>query len=148
MVEMDYPVSPLRRPAVAQFVKFCIIGLTSTVIDVGILNLLTQKFGMFWIAAGTISFLFAVTNGYIWNSLWTFRGMGSGKRHEQYIKFVAVNIVGFVLNIAIMKLMLMALSGGGHSGAPSPLHLNIAKGIAVVVVSTWNFVANRKWTFA
>lgn len=145
MVEAAY-TQPVQ--GVGQFVKFCIIGLSSAVIDFGILNVLTQRYGIHWVLAGTVSFAFAVTNGFIWNSLWTFRGMGSGKRHEQYVKFVAVNIVGYVLNILIMKGILMMLSGEMmHQGAQKPLHLNIAKAIAVVFVSTWNFFANKRWTF-
>ena len=124
------------------------------IIDVGIAKYLTYTVGLNWIVAQTISFTFAVTNGFVWNSLWTFRGMGSGKRHEQYLKFLAVNIVGLLLNIGIMKTMFLLfifLSSGRlvlvHQGNPDPMHWNIAKAIAIVCVSTWNFLANKKWTF-
>ena len=131
-----------------QFIQFCIVGLLSTIIDISILNLATRKLGMYWVAGKTLSFCFSVTNGFIWNSLWTFRGMGSGARHTQYVKFVAVNIVGFGLNLVIIKTILSLLEGSIASNAHvSPLHLNIANIIAIIIVSTWNFIANRKWTF-
>lgn len=142
-------IGALQRPGVRQFVKFCIIGFSSMLLDVGISGVLTFKLHWIWWVAKTLSFSIAVTNGYLWNSLWTFRGMGSGKRHEQYVKFVAVNIVGYFSNILLMKLVFFAFTGQliQHKN-PDFLHWCIATGIAVVCVSLWNFLANKKWTFA
>src|SRR5262245_12726840 len=92
-----------QRPVVQQFIKFCLIGFTSMFIDVRISYYLVYDLHMNPTLAKTISFLFAVTNGFIWNSRWTFRGLGSGKKHELYMKFVMVNCVGLVLNILLFK---------------------------------------------
>lgn len=147
MVEAIQPVF-VKYPGIKQFIKFCIIGATSTLIDFAILNLLNRHFGMEPIRASCISFCFAVTNGYIWNSRWTFRGIGSGKHHERFAKFIAVNLVGLSLNTMIMKTMLCVFTGTlTHPGPYSSLHVNGAKAIAVVFVSVWNFFASRKWAF-
>ncbi len=138
----------LANPVLRQFGKFCIIGFSSMIIDVGLWKVFMDRLGWHWIPAQTLSFAFAVTNGFLWNSIWTFRGLGSGSRHEQYLKFVAVNIVGLALNIGIMKAILIALTGQViYHGDHDKSHLYIAKGIAVVCVAVWNFFANRKWTF-
>ncbi len=135
-----------------QFIKFCIIGFSSAIIDFGVLNLLVSRLGV--PLASSISFALAVTNGYIWNSVWTFRGMGSSSRHKQYLKFVAVNIVGYILTMAIMSGMIFALTGRVMAISPhshsdiSKFHLNIAKAAATVIVAIWNFTANKKWTFS
>ncbi len=147
MIQAALP-SLLQRRGVRQFVKFCMIGFTSMIIDVGLFNLLVKLADWHWMAAQVVSFLLAVTNGFIWNSLWTFRGLGSGKRHEQYAKFVAVNIVGLALNFLIMKTMLFFMTGDiYHRENPSLVHLNVAKLVAVVFVAVWNFLANKYWTF-
>jgi putative flippase GtrA len=136
-----------QSPGVQQFVKFCIIGFSSMIIDVSIAKYLTYQIHWYWIWAQTLSFAVAVTNGYTWNSLWTFKG-ATGKKHEQYMKFVAVNVVGLLLNISIMKLMFLLFTGHlFHQGNPEPMQWNIAKGVAIVIVSAWNFFANKKWTF-
>jgi putative flippase GtrA len=137
----------IRRPGLQQFIKFCIIGATSTVIDVGIFTLL---FNHNWnpILARCISVAFGVTNGFIWNSLWTFRGMGTGRRHEQFVKFAAVNVVGLGLNITIMQSIFYLFTGHFiRTGETDKLHTNIGLAIAIVIVSCWNFLANKKWTF-
>ena len=138
----------IQRRGVRQFVKFCVIGFTSMIIDVSIAKTLTYRVGWHWIIAQTISFAVAVTNGFIWNSLWTFKGLGAGKRHEQYAKFVLVNIVGLGLNVFIMKFIFMIFTGRFiGQGNPPELQWNIAKGIAIVLVALWNFFANKHWTF-
>ena len=135
-----------QRPGVQQFIKFIIIGFSSMIIDVGIAKYLMHR-GWYWVPAQALSFTIAVTNGFIWNSLWTFRG-AAGKKHQQYIMFMAVNVIGLSLNISIMKFMFLLFTGKLiHQGNPEPMQWNIAKGVAIVIVSAWNFLANRKWTF-
>jgi putative flippase GtrA len=131
-----------------QFIKFCIVGASSTVIDAGLFNLLHLAFGLHPYFARTLSFSVAVINGFIWNSLWTFRGLGSGSRHAQFVKFAAINVVGLFLNLLIMSVVYYLLSGHlprAHDHAP--LRINIALGAAIVVVAFWNFGANKYWTF-
>lgn len=137
----------LRNKGLVQFVKFCLIGATSAVIDLGLFTLLQR----YWnpILARTLSVAIAVVNGFIWNSLWTFRGMGSGRRHEQFVKFAAINVVGLGLNILIMETVFFLLAHRlPHANDPDKLHLYLGLFIAIVIVSVWNFLANKKWTFS
>jgi putative flippase GtrA len=146
--EERYPsLPPIQTKSFHQFIKFCIIGFSSTIVDMGLMNLFIRLFGLPWMIAKTISFLFSATNGFIWNSLWTFRGMGSSKRHHQYVKFVAINVVGLVLSICIMKIVITLIGSVTHSSHQQTMHVNIAFLVAVVFVSIWNFLANKKWTF-
>lgn len=138
----------MQRQGVRQFIKFCIVGFSSMFIDVSIAYYLIYFLHLNPTLSKTLSFLFAVTNGFIWNSRWTFRGMGSGRRHELYIKFLLVNCVGLVLNITIFKSVLFIFTGRFiGQGIPNKPHFALATGAAVVCVSLWNFLANKKWTF-
>lgn len=141
------PIDLLQRPGVRQFIKFIIIGLSSTIIDVSISNYLTFYCNWNWIIAATLSFAVSVTNGYFWNSRWTFKH-AAGNSPDQYIKFVAVNIVGLALNLCIMKCVFFMFTGKFiHQGTPEKMHWYIAKAVAIVLVSLWNFFINKKWTF-
>jgi putative flippase GtrA len=140
--------SLIQRPGIRQFIKFIIIGFSSAVIDVGVNKVLMHRFDTPWLIAGTIAFALGVTNGFIWNSRWTFRGLGSGRQHELYAKFVAVNVVGLILNLCIMKIVFISMTGQIILQAnPSPTQWNTAKAIAIVLVAAWNFTANKLWTF-
>ena len=155
----------VSRPGPRQFVKFCIVGATSTVIDFSLLNLLYYYVGLPLAVAATCSFLFAVTNGFYWNRRWTFRA-GDGDARKQYPKFLATNVVGWLLNITIMTLALVIASHlglttlkrptdeivslivtGQGKDAFSPLAVNAAKACATVCVTAWNFTAAKLWTF-
>lgn len=115
--------------------------------------------------AGTISFLCAVTNGFIWNSRWTFRDR-QGDRRKQYPKFLATNVVGWLLNLTIMTLAIVTAMRLGvmHTQRSTPEIINLiatgqgksefrwpvllgSKVVATVIVVAWNFTAARLWTF-
>nr|WP_281380287.1 GtrA family protein [Armatimonas rosea] len=141
------------------------VGVSSFIIDASLLSLLHFRVGMPVAVAGTISFLCAVTNGYIWNSRWTFQDR-QGDSKKQYPKFLATNVVGWVLNLTIMTLtILLAMrlgvmhtqrttseilqliaTGQGKSEFSWPVLMG-AKVVATVIVVAWNFTAARLWTF-
>lgn len=140
--------SVVRAGSLRQFIQFCIVGASSTVIDAGLFNLFHFAVGFNLYLARTLSFSTAVVNGFIWNSIWTFRGLGSGSRHAQFVKFAAINVVGLLLNLAIMSVVFALLTGHlPRHGERDPLHSNIALAVAIVLVAFWNFGANKYWTF-
>jgi putative flippase GtrA len=165
------------RPGARQFVKFCIVGASSTIIDFTLFNLLVEngvlvgfgllRRGLSPALALTCSFLVAVSNGFLWNSRWTFRA-ARGDARKQYPKFVATNVVGWLLNLSITTLALMIaahlhLTHVHHTPAETmrivafgtrageigftALALNAAKAAATCVVLAWNFTASKLWTF-
>ena len=122
-----------QRAAVRQFVKFCIVGFSSLLIDFVISYTLTFHFHLNTTLAKTISFLFSVTNGFYWNSKWTFRGMGSGARHKMYVQFIGVNVVGLILNIFLFKFVLFLFVGRFiGQGTPQKRDFIVAYGCAAV----------------
>ncbi|HEX8552739.1 MAG TPA: GtrA family protein [Abditibacteriaceae bacterium] len=145
------PARPSRGPAaniaLRQFVKFCIVGASNFVLDAGSAYVLTFIFHLDWPIAKTISFLIAVTNSFFWNSRWTFRALDKAKQHQQYLVFVSINIVGWLLNLAIMSVVFRLMTGSWLLGKPDKLHWLIATLIATSIVVAWNFTANKRWTF-
>ena len=146
MIRVESPPL-LERPGIRQFVKFCIVGTTSFTIDVGISYALTFGLHMWWVMAKTISFSLAVTNGFIWNRVWTFQAVGHRRRREQYGMFFAVNVVGYILNLGIMKSVFWVNTGQWRGQHPTKPVWLAATLLATVVVVFWNFFANKHWTF-
>lgn len=138
-----------------QLIKFCLVGLTSTIIDKGIQRILLLTFPLWpWWIAQTISFCFGVTNGFFWNRRWTFRAQKSGASRHQYPKFFATNIVGLVLNLCFTKLFLIAMTGETVHNVRHSVNavqyantIQIASICAIPIVVVWNFTASRFWTF-
>lgn len=125
-----------ERRGVRQFVKFGIVGASSTVIDWGIYLFLTRIFGMFYLMAKILSFSVAVFNSYVWNRRWTFRSNDPAKL-KQFIKFLTISIVGLVLNSSIMFLAVDKFK----------LHDIVGLALATAIILIWNFLANKYYTF-
>ena len=158
-------VGTKRPAAVNQFVKFCIVGGSSFVVDTGLLFLLYRKFDVPLAGAETIAFFVAVCNGFYWNRKWTFRDR-QGDARAQYPKFLATNVIGWALNLTIMTLILIVASRAGwigvHESAMETVRviamgqgkdvfpswaILLSKCVATVFVTAWNFTAARFWTF-
>jgi putative flippase GtrA len=151
--------SVARREGLRQFIKFCIVGVSSTLIDLTIYLFLIEVFHLqrfvgnldtARIAAQSISFVFAVSNGFFWNNRWTFRAGDTTPAKTRYGKFVLTNLIGLSLNLLILRVV-------AHSVPPAiervlDAHLHdpagfVGKVTATFVVVFWNFCASKYWTF-
>ncbi len=142
-------VHALVRRNAKVFLKYALVGVTGTVLDVGLFALLiiTTPLGdsiSGRIVAATISFILAVVNNYTWNRRWTFADKKSNVR-QQFSKFFLVSCGGWFLNVAFLTLFTWVLiemfAFGDVSGS------TLAKILASGVVLSYNFVANKIWTF-
>jgi putative flippase GtrA len=134
----------LHSPLLRQFAKFCLVGVTSTLIDLSAFAFLRGQH-VPRLLANTLAFLVAVTNGFFWNRRWTFRAADRKQLRCQYLSFLAVSIGGFLLNTGILFLAVEALTA---TGVPARRAEMIGKIAAVPVVAIWNFTASKVWAFA
>ena len=124
-----------RRSNWLQLAKFCLVGASGYVVNLGVYAALVRTAGLHYIPAAICSFLVAVTNNYTWNRLWTFRHQ-RGHLAYQGLRFFAVSTVALAANVAFLA-VLVAL------GAPEIP----AQAVAIALVTPWNFVANKLWSF-
>jgi dolichol-phosphate mannosyltransferase len=125
----------LRRPANwVQLAKFCVVGASGYVVNLAVYATLLAA-GVHYLPAAVCSFLVAVTNNYLWNRVWTFRHQ-RGHPVFQGFRFLLVSTVALAANLAFLS----ALVALGVPELP-------AQAIAIVLVTPWNFVANKLWSF-
>jgi putative flippase GtrA len=126
----------LRRPHNwLQLAKFCTVGATGYVVNLAVFALLVHGVGIHYLVAAVCSFLVAVTNNYTWNRLWTFRHQ-RGHVAYQGLRFLMVSTVALGAN-------LLFLSGLVALGMPKVA----AQATAIALVTPWNFIANKLWSF-
>jgi putative flippase GtrA len=123
-----------RRANWLQLAKFCTVGLSGYAVNLVVFKLLLDS-GLHYLPAATCSFLVAVTSNYAWNRIWTFRHE-RGHLGIQGARFLAVSTAALGANLVFLA-VLVAL---GLPKLP-------AQAIAVVLVTPWNFVANKLWSF-
>ena len=118
------------------FLKYCIVGVIGTAIDVLIVFLLVEFFSFNPLVAAVGGFLLAVSNNFFLNKIWTFRNKSS-RYGRLYIKFLLVSGVGLCFTLLIMYLLWSVLG----------VYYLLAKVLTSGVVLIWNFLANKFWTF-
>jgi putative flippase GtrA len=125
----------LRRPANwAQLGKFAAVGGSGYVVNLAVYSALVLS-GAHYLVAAVCSFLVAVTNNYTWNRLWTFRNQ-RGHVAYQGVRFLVVSTIALAANL----LFLGTLVGLGVDEIA-------AQATAIVLVTPWNFAANKLWSF-
>ena len=124
-----------KRANWEQLVKFCLVGATGYIVNLGVFSALVLVLGLHYIPAAICSFLVAVTNNYTWNRLWTFRSQ-RGHVGYQGMRFLVISTVALVANLAVL-----------HGLVTAGLAEVFAQAIAIVLVTPVNFVGNKLWSF-
>jgi putative flippase GtrA len=128
-----------RFPSLFLFMKYCLVGLSTTLLDFFIYYSLTRYTIYFYynlFQAAAISFLIAVVWSYIWHKLWTFKAKKK-KLYTEFFTFFIVCLLGLALHLFIMFIGIEFLK----------LNDLLTKAIAIIVVVFWNFFINKNWTF-
>ncbi|MNI63508.1 GtrA-like protein [compost metagenome] len=124
-----------------QFVKFNIVGLLNTLVDMAVFALLNGVLGLFYIGAQIISYSAGTANSFILNSKITFkdrqRSKEEGFDHMQLIRFVVLNLVVLGISLLLMSLLIDRFG----------LQELVAKVLVTFVTVIINFFGSRKWVF-
>jgi putative flippase GtrA len=136
-----------------RFLKFATVGAIGSVVDLVIMNLLTQLFNLKLVYAGTISLICAIISNFLLNRYWTYPDSRSRPFLHQLSMFSLVNIIGIVFRIPILHYMEPVMAGAFESMVHLPhtsaevLAKNATLAFAIGVVMIWNFFINRYWTY-
>ncbi|MDO8516246.1 MAG: GtrA family protein [bacterium] len=94
-------------PVIYQIAKFAAVGTLNTSIDLGLFNLIglligspqggTVKFAVM----KSITFVFATTNSFFWNRLWTFGDKEASGTAGKAAKFFAITGMTWLLSVSV-----------------------------------------------
>lgn len=88
--------TPARIAVLSQFMMFGVVGGIGFLADTATVYSLRYSLGLY--GAGAAAYVVAATVTWLLNRVWTFRGQGTGPVHQQWARFLLVNLGGFVLN--------------------------------------------------
>ena len=118
-----------------QLWRYGLVGLSSAIIDFGILYLLTEALGFHYLWSATISFIVAASYNYYLNKTWTFKA--GGKLSKQVSIFLLIAGSGVLLNNLILYLLV----------EQAHWWYFYFKIIATGIVTIGNFIGNKYLTF-
>ncbi len=122
---------------VKRFIKFSIVGLSGTLVNMAVYAVAVNS-GLYYLIAAVISFLFAVTNNFYWNFRWTFKGQAAFRsRRNKYFRFLAVSLLNLGINLLLLRLLVETLG----------FDKTLAQLVAIGLVSILNFLMNSRFTF-
>lgn len=119
-----------------QFIKFNLVGVLNTLVDLGVYAVLTAV-GLNKYVAQVISYACGVLNSYLFNTLWTFK-KERRRTAKEFFLFVCVNVVSLGVSLGMLYV------------AEHYLHVEgklLQKLIATPVAMVVNFFGNKLFVF-
>ncbi len=113
------------------------VGAVSAVIDIIVLNICYGHLHMSVYLATFLGYFVGAINGYLMNNFWTYRRQNRPFHIFGLIQYTAISFVGLGLTELVIRLVSVGLG----------YNVNVGKIISIVLVSFWNFFANRVTTF-
>lgn len=144
-----------------QIAKFGLIGVLNTLVDLGVLALITFIFRLYFniesttILIGAItfysiykatSFIVANINSYFWNKYWTFDQGKKKQTRSEFLQFFAVSVVGFLINVFIASFVFKMVLGSLTGLSDDQLGL-IGAAAGSIAGLAWNFIGYKLWVF-
>ena len=121
-----------------QFLKFGVVGALATVVDYGILMLLSQVAGWDPLPASVVSYLVSLAFNYLASMRYVFERRDDLSRRRELAAFVALSAVGLVINSLLIE------AGTTYFG-DGALSVTLTKVLATLVVGIWNFWSRKHW---
>lgn len=147
-IAIGYALSKIR-PFFFQLAKFGLIGVTNSVVDIGIYNSFIYysnvSSGSMIIVFKCISVLGAIVNSYIWNKYWSFEKKNADNLKQEFTQFLIISSIGLLLNVGITAFVVNII--GAPTGFSEKAWANVGGLTASVLVLTWNFVGYKFFVF-
>ena len=130
-----------RDRASGQALRFVVVGVSNTLVTLGIFALLAKVLHVPDIPANALAYLFGIANSFVWNKYWTFSARGTGHGWREFGLFFLVNLPPFIVNVVVFS----ALNLGFKS--ESFLIRESETFAAALVAVVWNFFGSRYLAF-
>ena len=124
-----------------RFLKFCIVGLSGVGVNIGLLWLLTEFFGIFYLVSAVFSIEASILSNFTLNELWTFRDRASHSSTKallkRMVKFNVTCVVGAAINILVLAALTELLG----------LYYITSALFGIGAATLWNYGMSITWTW-
>ena len=121
------------KKLIRQLFRFGIVGVIAFVIDYGLLYILTEKCGIYYLVSSLISFGVSVIFNYIASVIWVFDVDKRKSKVKNFVYFIALSVVGLAINELIMWLGVDKMH----------IYYMLVKLFATAIVMIFNFITRK-----
>jgi len=121
------------------FLKFCLVGGSGILVNMGLLWMLTEFLGLLYVLSAAVSIETSILTNFILNDVWTFRE----RRHlrsnimARALKYNLICVVGLALNLGILTLLTEAFG----------MYYLISNLFGIAAATLWNYGGSTKWAW-
>ena len=123
----------MKNKLIYQIISFGGVGILCFIIDFGILYVLTNVFGMYYLISAAVSFIISVTVNYILSVRYVFNISEDNSVFRNWLFFVIFSVIGLILTEIIMKIGVDIYS----------LNYMVTKVGATIIVMIYNFITRK-----
>lgn len=139
IIEFLYHIGGIRFRSYKTFVKFCIVGGSGVVVNLGSMTAL-MAMGVNKYIASPIAIEISIITNFLFNNYWTFRHRkNSSRKRIRGLKFNAVSIIALL--VSYLTFVLLSL---WFPDVPPQVH----QFIGIIPATFINYFLNSYWTFS
>lgn len=121
----------------SQFMRYCIVGGLSFVVDFLVLFLLTKFLGIHYLVSASIGFVLGLITNYLLCILWIFEHRLLSNSFVEFFIFTLVGLAGLALNNSLIYGLTEWIN----------FHYLVSKVVAASIVLIFNFSLRRTFLF-
>lgn len=133
MIASEFLESHIRSAVVIQAAKYVIVGGVCTILDFTLLFLSVNFFGLNYVIASIISFMFAAVLNYYLCVSWIFDTRVVGNRYHEFLYYALITGIGLGINTTFIWGLTQFFG----------IHFMLSKIPATLITFVWNFGARK-----
>lgn len=127
-----------RRRELIRFIKFCVVGGSGVLVNMGLLWLLTEFAGLYYLLSSAIGIETSIITNFILNNFFTFSDRRSeGLFLKRLLRFNLVSLAGLGINMALLWFLTSVLG----------VYYLISNLFGIAAATLWNYLVNVLWTW-
>ena len=126
-----------NRGFILQYAKFAVVGITSLMVDYGVLVFFTENtaFGLDYFQASAFSYTISIFVNYILSMKYVFHGREDMSRMKEASIFFVLSLIGLLLTQMVMWFAVECLG----------IYYAMAKLLSTLMVTNYNYISRKKF---
>jgi dolichol-phosphate mannosyltransferase len=118
-------------------IKFCIVGATGVIVNMGFLYFFTEYLKIFYIISAFIAIEISILSNFLLNDNWTFKTNKNKPFIERLISYEMICLMGVGIQICLLYIFTDILG----------IYYLISNLLAIPITVSWNFLMNKYITW-